>query len=96
MGAVASAGGYYIAADADEIWATPSTITGSIGVFAAFPTFEELLQRVGISTDGVGTTALAGSMRADRPLNPQLVDALTSGESLRTKVLCRLSHRVAI
>ena len=79
MGAVAASGGYYIAADADEIWATPSTITGSIGVFAAFPTFEELLQRVGISTDGVGTTALAGSMRADRPLNPQLVDALTSG-----------------
>ena len=49
MGAVAASGGYYIAAEADEIWATPSTITGSIGVFAAFPTFEELLQRVGIS-----------------------------------------------
>ncbi|MDE0930345.1 MAG: signal peptide peptidase SppA [Halioglobus sp.] len=79
MGAVAASGGYYIAADADEIWATPSTITGSIGVFAAFPTFEELLQRLGISTDGVGTTDLAGSMRADRPLNPQLVDALNSG-----------------
>ena len=79
MGAVAASGGYYIAANADEIWATPSTITGSIGVFAAFPTFEELLHRVGISTDGVGTTDLAGSMRADRPLNPQLVDALNSG-----------------
>ncbi len=79
MGAVAASGGYYIAADADEIWATPSTITGSIGVFAAFPTFEELLDRVGIYTDGVGTTDLAGSMRADRPLNPQLEDALNSG-----------------
>ena len=56
MGAVAASGGYYIAAEADEIWATPSTITGSIGVFAAFPTFEELLQRVGVYTDGVGTT----------------------------------------
>ncbi len=79
MGAVAASGGYYIAADADEIWATPSTITGSIGVFAAFPTFEELLQRVGVHTDGVGTTELAGSLRLDRPLNPQLVAALTSG-----------------
>jgi protease-4 len=79
MGAVAASGGYYIAAGADEIWATPSTITGSIGVFAAFPTFENLLQRMGIQTDGVGTTELAGSLRADRPLNPQLVEALNSG-----------------
>lgn len=78
MGAVAASGGYYIAADADEIWATPSTITGSIGVFAAFPTFEELLNRVGIFTDGVGTTSLAGSLRADRTLNPQLIQALNS------------------
>ena len=85
MGAVAASGGYYIAADADEIWATPSTITGSIGVFAAFPTFEELLQRVGIYTDGVGTTDLAGSMRADRPLNPQLEAALTSGVAFAYK-----------
>lgn len=79
MGAVAASGGYYIAAEADEIWAMPSTITGSIGVFAAFPTFEQLLQRMGVYTDGVGTTALAGSLRADRPLNPQLVAALDSG-----------------
>ena len=85
MGAVAASGGYYNAADADEIWATPSTITGSIGVFAAFPTFEKLLQRVGIYTDGVGTTDLAGSMRADRPLNPQLEAALTSGVAFAYK-----------
>jgi len=81
MGAVAASGGYYIAAEADEIWATPSSITGSIGVFAAFPTFERLLERVGVFTDGVGTTELAGSLRADRPLNPQLVAALDSGVS---------------
>lgn len=79
MGTVAASGGYYIAADADEIWATPGTLTGSIGVFAAFPTFEALLARVGVHTDGVGTTTLAGSLRADRPLNPQLVEALNSG-----------------
>ena len=79
MGAIAASGGYYIAAEADEIWATPSTITGSIGVFAAFPTFDRLLQRMGIYTDGVGTTDLAGSLRLDRPLNPELADALASG-----------------
>jgi protease-4 len=78
MGTVAASGGYYIAADADEIWATPSTITGSIGVFAVFPTFEDLLQRVGVHTDGVGTTNMAGSLRADRPLNPDLVAALNN------------------
>lgn len=79
MGSVAASGGYYIAAPADEIWATEGTITGSIGVFAAFPTFEKLLQRVGVYTDGVGTTELAGSLRVDRPLNPEVVDAINSG-----------------
>lgn len=79
MGSVAASGGYYIAAPADEIWATSGTITGSIGVFAAFPTFEKLLERVGVYTDGVGTTELAGSMRVDRPLNPEVVAAINSG-----------------
>lgn len=79
MGAMAASGGYYIAAEADEIWATPGTITGSIGVFAAIPTFEDLLQRMGIYTDGVGTTDLAGSLRLDRSLNPEVADALRSG-----------------
>ncbi len=78
MGSVAASGGYYIAAEADQIWATPGTITGSIGVFAAFPTFEQLLDKLGIHTDGVGTTNLAGSLRADRPLNPALASTITS------------------
>ena len=79
MGAVAASGGYYIAANADEIWATPTSITGSIGVFAAFPTFEGLLERMGVHTDGVGTTALAGSLRADRPLDPDLKASIDAG-----------------
>jgi protease IV len=78
MGSVAASGGYYIAAEADQIWATPATITGSIGVFAAFPTFEQLLEKFGIRTDGVGTTGLAGSLRVDRPLNPALASSITS------------------
>ncbi len=69
MASVAASGGYYIAADADRIIAQPTTITGSIGVFAAFPTFEGVLDYAGIHTDGVGTTPLAGSGRIDRPLD---------------------------
>lgn len=78
MGSVAASGGYYIAAQADQIWATPATITGSIGVIAAFPTLEKLLDRLGVHTDGVGTTDLAGSLRVDRPLNPQIAASITS------------------
>ncbi|MGH1371313.1 MAG: signal peptide peptidase SppA [Cellvibrionaceae bacterium] len=70
MGSVAASGGYWISMAADEVWATPNTITGSIGVFSAFPTIENSLEKVGISTDGVGTTELAGSLRVDRPLSP--------------------------
>ncbi|MBT7717803.1 MAG: S49 family peptidase, partial [Halieaceae bacterium] len=79
MGSIAASGGYYIAAAADEIFATKTTITGSIGVIAVFPTFENLLQRGGIYTDGVGTTSLAGSLRLDRPLNPELTKSLQAG-----------------
>jgi protease IV len=69
MGSVAASGGYWIAMGADEVWATPTTITGSIGVFSAFPTVENALQHIGINTDGVGTTKLAGALRIDRPLS---------------------------
>ncbi|HSC68197.1 MAG TPA: signal peptide peptidase SppA [Cellvibrio sp.] len=68
MGSVAASGGYWIATAGDKIWALPTTITGSIGVFGAFPTLEKSLQKIGISTDGVGTTELAGAMRLDRTL----------------------------
>ncbi|MBE9537675.1 MAG: signal peptide peptidase SppA [Proteobacteria bacterium] len=78
MGSVAASGGYYIAAQVDQIWATPATITGSIGVIAAFPTLERLYDRFGVHTDGVGTTELAGSLRLDRPLNPQVSSSITS------------------
>ena len=70
MGSVAASGGYWLATAANEIWATPTTITGSIGVFGAFPTIEKTLEKMGIHTDGLGTTALAGSMRLDRDLPP--------------------------
>ncbi len=76
MGSVAASGGYWISMSADQVWATPSTITGSIGVFSAFPTIENSLEKMGISTDGVGTTELAGALRIDRPLSPLAKDIL--------------------
>lgn len=79
MGSVAASGGYWLATAGDEIWATPATITGSIGVFGAFPTLEKSLSRLGIHTDGVGTTQLSGSLRIDRELSPEAAAILQSG-----------------
>ncbi len=59
MGSLAASGGYWISAPADEIWASPTTVTGSIGIFAFFPTFEKAAQHWGLTIDGVGTTALS-------------------------------------
>ena len=69
MGGYAASGGYYISTPADEIWANPATITGSIGIFAIIPTVDKTLGKIGVSTDGVGTTALSGQLRIDRPLS---------------------------
>ncbi len=71
MGSVAASGGYWIAMGADEVWATPSTLTGSIGVFGLLPTLDDTLAKIGIHTDGIGTTAIAGALRLDRPLEPK-------------------------
>ncbi len=76
MGAMAASGGYWIAADADEIWASPVTLTGSIGIFAAIPTFENSLSDLGIYSDGVGTTSLAAALDITRPLSPLLKEAI--------------------
>jgi protease IV len=70
MSDVAASGGYYIAAGADQIIASPNTITGSIGVFAGVPTFSRSLARLGINVDGLGTTPLSGAMQLDRPMSP--------------------------
>lgn len=71
MGDVAASGGYYVAAPADEIWAQPTTITGSIGIFAAIPTIDRTLDKIGIGVDGVGTTAWSGQLRLDRPIGKE-------------------------
>ncbi len=68
MSSVAASGGYWVSLSANEVWANPTTITGSIGIFGLFTTFPKTLEKVGIRTDGVGTTPLAGALRPDRPL----------------------------
>ncbi|MEO1086054.1 MAG: signal peptide peptidase SppA, partial [Acidobacteriota bacterium] len=72
MGSVAASGGYWIATTSDEIWASPVTITGSIGIFGMFPTFQEPLKKyMGTQVDGVGTTWLSGAFRPDKELDPR-------------------------
>ena len=71
MSTLAASGGYYISAPADEIWASPTTITGSIGIFALIPTFDKTLGKVGVTVDGVGTTPLSGQLRLDRPIGEE-------------------------
>ena len=69
MGDVAASGGYYIACNADKVFASESTITGSIGVFGMIPNIEELQEDIlGLHTDGVKTHPYADMMSIDRPL----------------------------
>ncbi len=107
MSSIATSGGYWIASAADEIWAMPTTLTGSIGVFLAVPTYESLLERAGIASDGVGTTELAGAFRGDRALPERVsetyqaavdhyhnifVDIITEGRSLPREQVSELAN----
>lgn len=79
MSTMAASGGYWVAMDTAEIWAHDTTITGSIGVFGMIPTIDQTLQKLGVYTDGVGTTPLAGAFRIDRPLTPAVETIIQSG-----------------
>jgi protease-4 len=70
MSTYAASGGYYISAAANLIFASPTTLTGSIGVFSVVPTFQRTLGKLGVNVDGIGTTPLAGDMRMERALGP--------------------------
>ncbi|WP_282109596.1 signal peptide peptidase SppA [Shewanella algicola] len=71
MGSLAASGGYWISASADYIVATPTTLTGSIGIFGMFATFEQALTHIGVTSDGVATSDWAGLSPA-RELSPQV------------------------
>jgi len=72
MGGMAASGGYWMATSADQIWALPTTITGSIGAFGVLPNMQDGLEQLGVHSDGLGTTAIASGVRMDRALPPEL------------------------
>lgn len=72
MGDLAASGGYWISMNADRIYADPSTITGSIGIFGLIPTIPRALDKIGVHSDGVGTTRFAGAFDITRPLPPEV------------------------
>jgi len=78
FGDVAASGGYWISMDGDRIFADPSTITGSIGIFGLVPTFPRALEKIGVHTDGVATTRMAGAFDLTRPLSPELAQLIQS------------------
>ncbi|HEU0284464.1 MAG TPA: signal peptide peptidase SppA [Sphingomicrobium sp.] len=88
MGSVAASGGYWVATPADFIYAEPSTVTGSIGVFGILPSFEGTRQKLGLGADGVKTTPLSGEpdiLNGPSPEANQLLQ--TSVESIYARFL---------
>lgn len=78
MGDLAASGGYWISMDADRIYADASTITGSIGIFGLIPTIPRALAKIGVRSDGVGTTRFAGAFDITRPLQPEVGQVVQS------------------
>ena len=78
MGDLAASGGYWISMNADKIYADPSTITGSIGIFGMIPTIPRALEKIGVHGDGVGTTRYAGAFDITRPLAPEVGQVIQS------------------
>ena len=79
FGPVAASGGYWVATAADEIIAQPSTITGSIGVFAILPSFNRALAEIGIGADGIKTTPYSGEPDILQGIGPETRVVLQSG-----------------
>ena len=72
MGNVAASGGYWISMSGDAIYASPSTITGSIGAFGMLPTFQDSLTKIGVHTDGVGTGPYSDAYDVTRSMTPEM------------------------
>ncbi|MDX9801737.1 MAG: signal peptide peptidase SppA, partial [Spirochaetia bacterium] len=77
MSSVAASGAYWISTASDAILCMPSTLTGSIGVFAVLPDFSEFLERYpGVTTDGYGTTPYSHLYRADMSMTDDMKKVL--------------------
>lgn len=79
MGNLAASGGYWVSTAGDKIYAEPSTITGSIGVFAILPSFQRTLGKLGVGVDGVKTTPFSGEPDLMRGPSPEVAQLLQSG-----------------
>lgn len=92
MGNVAASGGYWVAMGADKVFAEPNTITGSIGVFGVFPTFERTLSGYGVTSDGVRTTPLSGQPDLLGGTTPQTDALIQAGvEDIYSRFLALVS-----
>ena len=76
MGTVAASGGYWISTAADQVFAEPNTITGSIGVFGMLPNFQGLANNNGVTFDEVKTGKFAALQTASRPKNAEELAAM--------------------
>jgi protease-4 len=72
MAGVAASGGYWVSTAGDTIFAEPTTITGSIGIFGMIPTFEQTLAKIGVTSDGVKTTPLSGQPDVFGGVSPEV------------------------
>jgi protease-4 len=79
MGSVAASGGYWVSTPGDFIYAEPSTITGSIGVFGVIPSFQGTLQKLGVGADGVKTTPLSGEPDLFKGPSPEAGQLIQTG-----------------
>jgi protease-4 len=79
MGNLAASGGYWVSTAGDKIFAEPSTITGSIGVFGILPSFQGTLAKLGLGADGVKTTPLSGEPDLLKGPSPEVGRLLQSG-----------------
>ena len=97
MANVAASGGYWVATPANRIFAEPATLTGSIGVFAVLPSFEELLGQYGVNSDGVRTTPFSGQPDLLAGLTPEtnaLLQASVEGYYARFLTLVARSREM--
>jgi protease-4 len=99
MGSVAASGGYWVAMAGDRIYAEPSTITGSIGVFGILPSFEGAMTKLGLGADGVKTTPLSGEpdiLRGPSPEADRLLQMGVDGTYRRFLALVSAARKMPV
>ena len=93
MANLAASGGYWVSTPASRVFADPSTITGSIGVYAVIPSFERALSEWGVTSDGIKTTPLSGQLDVVGGLTPGIEGMLQANtESIYAKFLGLVSR----